>query len=124
MPLLAETACRSAGISILYCIPFAFLSVNGDAVSGTMIFYVLMVIGFAGLCWGALKTNNIPIIYIGNVLSFVSSYIVAKLSGLDPVGYYFKPFTVYSLIVALSIVAVICQTIPVLVHMVRKKKMP
>ena len=68
-------------------------------------------------------TNNIPIIYIGNVLSFVSSYIVAKVSGLDSMGYYFKPFTAYSLIVALSIVAVICQTIPVIVHMVRKKKM-
>ena len=108
---------------LLYCIPFAFLSINGDAVSRTMIFYVLMVIGFAGLCWGALKTNNIPIIYIGNVLSFVSSYIVAKVSGLDSMGYYFKPFTAYSLIVALSIVAVICQSIPVLVHMVRKKKM-
>ncbi len=108
---------------MMYCIPFEFLSVNGDAVSGTMIFYVLMVIGFAGLCWGAVKTNNIPIIYIGNVLSFVSSYIVAKVSGLDSMGYYFKPFTAYSLIVALSIVAVICQTIPVLVHMVRKKKM-
>lgn len=107
---------------LLYCVPFAFLSVNGDATSRTMIFYVLLVVGFTGLCWGALKTNNIPIIYIGNVLSFVSSYIVAKLSGLDPMGYYFKPFTVYSLIVALSIVAVICQTIPVLVHIARKKK--
>lgn len=108
---------------LLYCVPFAFLSVNGDATSRTMIFYVLLVIGFAGLCWGAVKTNNIPIIYIGNVLSFASSYIVAKVSGLDSMGYYFKPFTAYSLIVALSIVAVICQTIPVLFYMIRKKKM-
>lgn len=114
-------ALRSA-LLLLYCIPFAFLSVNGDATSGTMVFYVLMVIGFACLCRGAVKTNNIPMIYIGNVLSFMSSCIVAKISGLEPMGYYFKPFTTYSLIVALSILAVISQTIPVLVRMVRKKK--
>lgn len=107
---------------LLYCIPFAFLSVNGDATSQTMVFYILMVVGFGGLCWGCIKTNNIPFVYIGNVLSFGSSYTIAKVSGLEPMGYYFKPFTTYSLIVALSIVAIICQTIPVLIHTARKKQ--
>lgn len=106
---------------LLYCIPFAFLSVNGDAQSRTMLFYVIMVMGFAGLCIISLMTSNIPIIYVGNALSFASSYIVGKISGLEPMGYYFKPFTAYSLIVALSIVAIICQTIPV-VNAVKKKK--
>ena len=32
---------------IAYCIPFAFLSVNGDATSGTMLFYGVMFAGFA-----------------------------------------------------------------------------
>ena len=40
---------------IAYCVPFAFLSVNGDATSGTMLFYGVMIVGFALLCWGALK---------------------------------------------------------------------
>lgn len=105
-----------------YCIPFAFLSVYGDAVWGTMLLYGLMTIGFALLCWMALKTNNSVFIYIGNTLSFASSYIVGKISGLEPMGYYFKPFTTYSLIAALSVLAVVCQTIPVLVHVGRKKK--
>ena len=78
---------------VAYCVPFAFLSVNGDATSGTMLFYGVMIAGFALLCWGALKTNNVSVLYIGNVLSFVSSYAVAKLSGLEPMGHYFKPFT-------------------------------
>ena len=105
---------------LLYCIPFAFLSVNGDAQSRTMLFYVVMVIGFAGLCVISLKTSNIPIIYVGNILSLASSYIVGKISGLEPMGYYFKPFTSYFLIFVISVLATILQT--VLVLSVRRKQ--
>lgn len=105
---------------LLYCIPFAFLSVNGDAQSQTTLFYVVMVIAFAGLCSLSLKTNNVPVIYIGNALSFASSYIVGKISGLEPMGYYFKPFTSYFLIFVISILATILQT--VLVISVRRKQ--
>lgn len=100
---------------IAYCVPFAFLSVNGDATSGTMLFYGVMIVGFALLCWGAIKTNNVAILYIGNVISFASSYGVAKLSGLEPMGHYFKPFTSYGLIIAISIVAIVIQTVIVLI---------
>lgn len=100
---------------IAYCVPFAFLSVNGDATYGTMLFYGVMIAGFDLLCWGAIKTNNVVILYIGNVISFASSYGVAKLSGLEPMGHYFKPFTSYSLIIAVSIVAFIIQTVIVLI---------
>lgn len=100
---------------IAYCVPFAFLSVNGDATSGTMLFYGVMIAGFALLCWGAIKTNNVAILYIGNVISFASSYGVAKLSGLEPMGHYFKPFTSYGLIIAISIVAIVIQTVIVLI---------
>ncbi len=107
---------------IAYCVPFAFLSVNSDATSRTMLFYGVMIAGFALLCLGALKTNNIVIIYIGNALSFTSSYTVAKLSGLEPMEHYFKPLTSYSLIVIISIVAIIVQTIIVLIYMAKKKR--
>ena len=106
---------------IAYCVPFAFLSVNGDATSGTMLFYGVMIVGFVLLCWGALKTNNVAVLYIGNVLSFVSSYAVAKLSGLEPMGHYFKPFTSHSLIVAISVVVFIVHTIIVLIYRAKKK---
>ena len=99
-----------------YCIPFAFLAVNGDAVSGTMLFYGIMVAGLSLLCWGTLKTEHVSIVYIGNILSFISSYLVARLSGLDPTGDYFKPLTVYSLIAIISIVSLIIHTIVVLIY--------
>ena len=106
---------------LAYCVPFAFLSVNGDATSGTMLFYGVMIAGFALLCWGALRTNNVAVLYIGNVLSFVSSYAVAKLFGLEPMGHYFKPFTSHSLIVAISVVVLIVHTIIVLIYRTKKK---
>ena len=106
---------------VAYCVPFAFLSVNGDATSGTMLFYGVMIAGFALLCWGALKTNNVAVLYTGNVLSFASSYTVAKLSGLEPMGHYFKPFTSHSLIVTISITAIIVQTIIVLIYAKKKR---
>lgn len=79
-----------------------------------------MIAGLALLCWGALKTNNVAVLYIGNVLSFVSSYAVAKLSGLEQMGYYFKPFTSRSLIVAMSVVVLIMHTIIVLIYRAKK----
>ena len=90
---------------IAYCVPFAFLSVNGDATSGTMLFYGVMIAGFALLCWGALKTNNFAVLYIGNVLSFASSYAVAKLTGLEPMGHYHRnrPQSPFRLLPLLSI---------------------
>ncbi len=106
---------------IAYCVPFAFLSVNGDATSGTMLFYGVMIAGFSLLCWGALRTNNAAVLYIGNVLSFVSSYAAAKLSGLEPMGHYFKPFTSQSLIVAISVVVLIVHTIIVLIYRAKKR---
>lgn len=106
---------------IVYCVPFAFLSVNGDATSGTMLFYGVMIAGFALLCWGALKTNNVAVLCIGNGLSFLSSYAVGKLSGLEPMGHYFKPFTSHSLIVIISVVVLVVHTIIVLVFRTTKK---
>ena len=106
---------------IVYCVPFAFLSVNGDATLGTMLFYGVMIAGFALLCWSALKTNNIAVLYIGNGLSFLSPYTAGKLSGLEPMGHYFKPFTAHSLIVVISVVVLIVHTIIVLFFRTMKK---
>ena len=71
-----------------YCVPFAFFSVKGDITSGTMVYYGVMIVSFVILYRCALKTDNVPIIFIGNILSFISSYLTAKLSQLDPMEWY------------------------------------
>lgn len=109
-------------ILLFYCIPFTFLAINADAKSGTLIFYGVMLVGLLGACCAALKIKNIPIIYIGNALSFISSYIATKASDLQQMSHYFKPFTLNSIIVVLSVLAVIFQTILVLIHLKKNRK--
>lgn len=96
------------------CIPFAFLAVHGDGISGSMLFYGVMVAGFSLLCWGAVQTHNLVILYIGDLFSFIASCAAAKLSGLEPMGYYFKPFTSHSLILIISVVVLIVHTLVLL----------
>ena len=106
---------------IAYCVPYAFLSINGDATSGTMLFYGVMVVAFSLLCWGAIKTNNFAIVFIGNVLSFISSYTVAIMGDLEAMAWYFKPFTAQSLLIAISIVVTVIQIIVAVVCRVKAK---
>ena len=104
-----------------YCVPYAFLSINGDATSGTMLFYGVMVAAFTLLCWGSIKTKNMAIVFIGNILSFVSSYIVAALGNLEEMAWYFKPFTAQSLLITISIAATVIQAIVVVVCKAKDK---
>lgn len=94
-----------------YCVPFAFFSVKGDITSGTMVYYGVMIVSFVILYRCALKTDNVPIIFIGNILSFMSSYLTAKLSQLDPMEWYCKPFTSHSQIVTISVASLIIHAI-------------
>lgn len=96
---------------IAYCVPFAFFSVKGDITSGTMLYYGVMIVSFAILYRCAMKTDNVPIIFIGNILSFMSSYLTAKLTRLDPMEWYCKPFTSHSQIVAISVASLIIHAI-------------
>ena len=104
-----------------YCVPYALLSINGDATSGTMLFYGVMVVAFALLCWGSIKTNNMAIVFIGNALSFVSSYIIAMFGDLEAMAWYFKPFTTQSLLIVISIVATVIQAIVIVVCKAKKR---
>ena len=70
---------------------------------------------------GYAENDNFPNLYIGNALSLASSYVAAKLTGLEPMGYYFKPFTAYSLIAMISVVAIATQTVIVLSY-IRSKR--
>lgn len=106
---------------IAYCVPYAFLAINGDATSGTMLFYGVMVAAFSLLCWSSIKTNNMMIVFIGNVISFLSSYIVALSCDLESMAWYFKPFTAQSLLITISVVVTVIQVIAVIVYKVKTR---
>ena len=101
---------------VAYCVPFAFMAAYTDATSASMRMYGVMIVAFATLCIIALKTKNVPIIIIGNIISAVSSYVFLLNSGLGPMGEYFKPLTSYQTVVVVSVIAFVFQMIAVMVH--------
>lgn len=104
-----------------YCIPFVFLAMNEDALMGTPWFYFIMILGFWILCCASVKTKNIAIVFIGNILSFASSCIFAWFFQTEKWEYYFKPFLPNQLIIFETVIALIIQII-VTLYLIKKQK--
>ena len=104
---------------ICYLIPFVFLAMNEDATTGTLWFYLMMILGFSFLCFGCIKTKNFWIVVIGNILSITSSCIFAWFFQTPKWEYYFKPFLPNTLIIFETVVAFLIQ-IAFVIHYARK----
>ncbi len=104
-----------------YCIPFVFLAMNEDATSGTLWFYLVMIIGFGALCYVSAKSKNTWIVVVGNILSFASSCIFTYYFRTEKWGWYFKPFTPYQSIIFETIFAFVIQSI-IAIYLIKKHK--
>ena len=67
------------------------------------------------------KTKRIPIMFVGNVLSFLMSYFLTQFLATENWDYYFKAFPSAIRTVQISVVMLIIQTI-VLVTVKRNKE--
>lgn len=94
-----------------YCIPFVFLAMNEDATFGTLWFYLIMAVGFGGLSYISAKSKNAWIIFIGNILSFVSTCLFAWCFQTEKWEYYFKPFLPNQLIIIETVIVFVVQII-------------
>lgn len=94
-----------------YCVPFVFLGMNEDATTGTLWFYLVMILGFGALCYYSVKTKNTFIIVLGNILSFISSCSFAWIFQTEKWEYYFKPFLPNQLIVFEAVIVFVIQII-------------
>ena len=104
------------------CIPYAFLSVFGDAACGTMAFYAIMIAASAIICYVSIRTRNILLLYIGNVTSCGVSLAATLLSDLNQMNWFFKPFTAVSLVITISAVIVVIHTIFVIISLKRPRQ--
>jgi len=96
-------------ILLAYCVPYGYLAMKGDAIFETMIFYGLMIVSFGILCGIVIKTNNTIMLIIGNVLSFISSYLFTLKNLSEEWNWYFKPFASTSLLLLITIIFFIIQ---------------
>lgn len=87
---------------LFYCIPFAFLAMYGDAMSGSMMFLGVMLAGFGLLCSVAVITNNANVLIIGNLLSFLSSTFFTLIYLPVEWSWYFKPLTPMLLLILIT----------------------
>ena len=104
-----------------YLVPYVFLAMNEDALTGTPNFYFVMLIAFAALCAFCIKVRSIWIFVIGNVLSFISSCLFAWHFQTEKWEYYFKPFLPNQLIVFETVILFAIQLI-LAVHFIKKNK--
>jgi len=79
-------------ILMAYCVPYVFLGMYGDYTLSTILLYVLAIAVMAGLGRYCKKTNRILIAVVGNVLSFLTSYLFTLCLATENWSYYFKAF--------------------------------
>lgn len=94
-----------------YCVPSVFLSMYVDVSYDTMLLYVGMILLFAGLCFGAIKSKQYPIVFFGNIISFLISYICTKIFYVKNWEWYFKPFIAEMLMVFITGIVFVIQMI-------------
>lgn len=105
---------------LVYSVPYGYLAMKGDVDFGTIIFYGPMIISFGILCGIAVRTKNTIVLIIGNILSFISSYLFTSRNLPREWSWYFKPFTPVGL---LSLVTIVFFIIQVLIIFSFNKKM-
>ncbi len=98
-------------LTLGYCIPFVFLAMNEDAITGTPYFYFVMILCFWVLCYLCKKTDNKACVIYGNIISFISSCIFAWVFKTPKWEYYFKPFLPNQLIIFESSIIFIIQIV-------------
>ncbi len=104
-----------------YFIPFVFLAMNEDAITGTPWFYLVVTVSFGLLCFGAIKSGSPWIVIVGNIVSFASSCTFAWFFHTEKWEYYFKPFLPNQLIIFESVIAFLIQIIFVIRHKIKEK---
>ncbi|MBD7942612.1 MULTISPECIES: hypothetical protein [Psychrobacillus] len=84
-------------VLMFYCFPFGYYAMYLDFTKGTMIGYLIMIIGTIVLAYICKSFLFISVLLIGNILSIISSlYFIHMMNTTVDWGYYFKPFRPYT----------------------------
>ena len=98
-----------AGMLLVYCVPWVYFALWGDAMRGTMLLYALMIAMHAVLCFASIKTRHMWIAAVGSALSGAVSLLCVKYSPLVEMSGYFKPFTAVHLTAAVSLMLFVAE---------------
>lgn len=105
-----------------YSIPYVFLAMYGGVVGRTMGLYVPLIVCLTLLCLLAIKTHNVLTLLVGNVCSFISSYMFMIHYQTEKWVWYSKPFSSSGLLIMISIIAFSAQIIMIYFLEMKKSK--
>lgn len=92
-------------ILIVYCTPFAFLSMYDDLTNKTIIVYGVTILVICFFAFLAKRKSSLIVLLLANVLTFVHSFFwVTRVAEFEEKGYYIAPFTPVSLLISVTIV--------------------
>lgn len=99
-------------ILIVYCTPFAFLSMYDDLTNKSMIVYGLSIVVFGVFAFMAKKKSSLMVLLLANGVTFVHSYYwVTRTVEFEEKGYYFAPFTPVNLVIFVTVLFVLLQLV-------------
>ena len=107
------------GLAVLagYCIPFVYLALLEDFKTGTLLGYLLLLVGFTVLAFIGQRWGHLLFVIAGNIVSyFISIYFASQMNTFGWGGY-FKPLTAEQLILLISLLMLIPQLIAIVVAM-------
>jgi hypothetical protein len=100
---------------LLICLlsfPYVFFAMYLDFSKGSMLGYGIMVGMSLILGYTTRFSAALPVLVIGNLLSFtISYYLNTSMAGSEKWGWYFKPLTSQQLLILVSILNLIPQII-------------
>lgn len=112
---------KALSLLIYACYPFVYISMYLDFTKGTMLGYLIMVIGTSILAYFTTLSDTKYTVSIGNSLSLAVSYLwIHHMDTTTDWGYYFAPVSTNQLLVLVTLLNMIPQLI--VMHYVTKSK--
>lgn len=96
-------------ILLIYATPFVFISMYLDYTQRSMLGYLIMILAYIFLSCIHKLNNNKYIIFLGNFISFLLSYLLANRVTSGGWGGYFKPFGPSDFVIFITILSILLQ---------------
>ena len=111
-------------LSLFICcaLPYGFWAMNADISTGSMLFHYMMCLAVLLSFIIAIKTKNVIILLIGNLLSFILSFYFVSFHQNYQWEYYFKPFSPLGFLKFISTIYIGIQLIALCILQMKRRK--
>lgn len=97
-------------ILVVYCIPFAFLSMYVDLTKQSIVVYIVTILFVSFMAFLAKRKSSLIVLLGANSLSLIHSYVwVTYVTEFEERGYYFSPFMPETLVIVVTVLFVLLQ---------------